>query len=122
MEYPNAADASLVRRVDYSREPDRRWVLRDDNGRHFHAVVHLDESPLCLALYWKADSAGAERLVGVYEIELGDLLARGFVRRETTRGRDDLVRLRFVRGDDGVVYIQVNRRSPGLAVGVVSLG
>jgi hypothetical protein len=102
----------------------RRWVLRDDNQQHYHGCIDLRDDPLILELRWKADLRGREQLVGLYRLHLAALLDAGFIRREGDDPTSPEVRLRFYRGDRGVVVIQVNPGEPALPVGMVdrSLG
>jgi hypothetical protein len=99
----------------------RHWVIRDDNQQHYHGVVSLDESPLYLELYWKATAREREQLVGRYRLDLRQLLAHGYIRRETSGTDDSDVRLRFHRGDRGVIAIQIRDDAPALAIGVVDM-
>jgi hypothetical protein len=102
----------------------RRWVLRDDNQQHYHGCIDLDDDPLILELRWKANSRGREQLVGIYRLHLGRLLAAGYVRQERDDPTNHEVRLRFYRGDRGVVVIQIRAGEPPLPIGMVdrSLG
>ena len=119
-EFPLPSARSLVERLHGPPDgPHRRWVLRDDNQQHFHGRVSLDDDPLLLELCWKADSRGREQVVGLYRLHLSALLAAGYVRREGDSPTETAVRLRFHRGDRGVVYIEVRANEPALAIGVV---
>jgi len=121
--YPLDSAPPLVERVD--RVPDgtrsRRWVLRDDNQRHYHGVVRLAESPLYLELWWKADGRGREQHVGTYRLYLAALLENRCIRYENEGEPGDEVRLRFHRGDRSVVYIQTGDGAPALAIGTVDV-
>ena len=50
--YPLDATRALAQRVDQvpAGASYRRWVLRDDNERHYHAVVRVSESPVYVEL------------------------------------------------------------------------
>jgi uncharacterized protein YndB with AHSA1/START domain len=121
--YPLNASRSLAERVDHVPEgaARRRWVLRDDNQQHYHGIVRLSESPLFVELLWKSSSRGREQEVGRYRLDLAELLAQGFVRHERESASGDEVRLRFYRGDRGVVFIQSHADGPALAIGTVDL-
>jgi len=122
--YPLDGVRELVERVDSVPDdaPHRRWVLRDDNQRHFHGVVHLSESPLYVELLWKADARSREQLVGLFRLNLPALVTEGYARREREDAPSgDEVRLRFVRGERGVVFIQVRADEPGLPIGTVDM-
>ena len=99
----------------------RRWVLRDDNLRHYHGVVSLADDPLYLELYWKRDARSKEQLVGLFRLHLRRLLESGYVRREGDAATNDEIRLRFYRGERGVICIQVRSDEPALRVGVVDI-
>jgi len=118
--YPLNTAASLAERVSElpPGERARRWVLRDDNMQHYHGIISLAEDPVHLELYWKANPRSREQLVGLYRLHLARLLAEGYVRRESEDRPDD-VRLRFHRGERGVIHIQTRDGAPALAVGVV---
>ena len=121
--FPLDAVRGLAERVEHPPPgvSARRWVLRDDNQQQHHGVVRLSESPLYVELWWKKDARGREQLVGLYRLQLAALLERGYVRREREDAPDDDVRLRFHRGDRGVVHIQARDDGPALAVGTVDL-
>lgn len=97
----------------------RRWVLRDDNQQHYHGVVRLSEGPACIELLWKPSADGPEELVGRYRLHLSELLAANHVRFEREDEPGDEVRLRFFRGDAGVVFVQARTDRPGLPVGQI---
>lgn len=121
--YPLDAVREMIERVDAVPHGamHRRWVLRDDNQRHFHGVVRLSESPLYVELFWKADARSREQLVGLFRLNLPALLRQGYARREREDSPSDEVRLRFVRGDRGVVLIQVRDEEPALPIGTVDM-
>jgi len=97
-------------------------VLRDDNGQHFHGTIPLSESQAYVELRWKPDARGREQVVGLFQLDLQRLLAEGYVRPEGDLDRPDPhVRLRFYRGDRGVVYVQPRSDAPSLAIGTVDL-
>ena len=119
--YPLDATRALAQRVDQvpAGASHRRWVLRDDNERHYHAVVRVSDSPVYVELLWKANSRGREQEIGLFRLDLAALLAEGYIRFERESAPDDDLRLRFYRGDRGVVYIQSRAESPALAIGTV---
>jgi hypothetical protein len=120
--YPLDSTRSFVERLDTAPvgAQVRRWVLRDDNQQHYHGVVTLQEDPAYVELYWKTSARGREQLVGLFRLHLAHLLEGDYVRleREEDPASGEL-RLRFYRGDRGVVYIQVRNDRPALPVGVV---
>lgn len=97
----------------------RTWTLRDDNQQHYHGTVSITESPLVLRLMWRLDAGSPVREVGLFRIDLRALLADDYVRAESEDESDDRIRLRFVRGDDRRIRIQVRGDMPGLVVGEV---
>ena len=121
--FPLRSASALVERVHYAPADAevRRWVLRDDNLRHYHGAVSIAEDPLYLELHWKRDSRGKEQLVGLFRLHLQRLLAAGYVRPEGDEATNDEVRLRFYRGERGVICIQVRSDEPALPIGVVDI-
>lgn len=119
--FPLPMAHELVERLE-QLPPDsrvRRWVLRDDNQQHYHGRIDLHDDPAIIELRWKAHSRDREQLVGLYRLHLGALLAAGYIRREGDDPFSSEVRLRFYRGDRGVVTIQIKQGEPGLPVGMV---
>ena len=121
--FPLDVSRALAQRVEGvpAGAVHRRWVIRDDNQQHYHGIVRLSESPLYVELLWKANARGREQQVGTYRLDVAALLARGYVRYEPDGVPGDTVRLRFVRGERGVVSIQSRTDGPALAVGTVDM-
>ena len=117
------ADDHLVKRLEQFPPgiTPRRWVLRDDNQQHYHGVVRLSEGPCYIELHWKPDKGGSEQLVGLYRLNLSELLAADHVRFEREMEKGDDVRVRFHRGAGGAIYLQSSSDRPKLLVGRVSL-
>lgn len=122
-EFPLRTASALVERVD--RLPPgalvRRWVLRDDNQRHYHGQVSVAEDPVYLELRWKPNTRGQEQVVGTFRLHLARLAAAGYIRPEGEGAKADQLRLRFYRGERGVVYIQARQDDPALPIGVVDV-
>jgi hypothetical protein len=120
-EFPLRSGQSLVQRLDHAPPGAdvRRWVLRDDNDQHYHGVVPLTTDPIVLELRWKPNARGREQVVGLYRLHLAALLAAGYIRREGDDVNGTQVRLRFHRGERGVVSIQINQSEPALPIGMV---
>ncbi len=111
---PMAAEFfSMVASEDDFRLGFRRWTGNDENDRHHHGVVPLQNSPLEIRLRWKSTANDKPRSVGLLRLNLGTLLASHYIRRDG----NDQVRLRFVHDRDGGVYIQARRDGPRLLVG-----
>src|SRR5687768_10211481 len=102
------SSAKLCERV----EPSRQWILRYDNKRHHHGIVRLSESPLYLALSWKATTTASVRPVGLFRLDLRGLLAEGYIRYEPEGMKGENVRLRVVGREDGAFCLQVNAKGP----------
>ena len=115
--YPPTRMSHLVKRVPHSGTSvfRRDWTGNDESARNHHGRVSLNESPLKLRLSWKRSSKESSHLIGVYELDLNALLAAGYVRVEP--GTENEIRLRFHHGRDGLIYIQVNSKEPGLPIG-----
>jgi hypothetical protein len=120
--YPLASAAELVERIDAppTGVKPRRWVLRDDNQRHYHGLIPLLEDPAYIELFWKSTSRGQEQRVGLFRLHLARLVAAHYARLEANSSAGaDQVWLRFYRGDRNRVCIQVNSDGPALAIGVI---
>ncbi len=92
----------------------RTWTLRADNQNHHHGVISLAENPLCLQLCWRESKGSQVHQVGLFKLDLPDLLEQGFIRRELTRS-NDAVRVRVVR-DNPYFFLQVNDKGPRLSL------
>lgn len=103
-----------IRRISGS-EPTLDWTLRADNHNHHHGVVRLVESPVELKFSWRPDIGGPVRLVGVFRLDLQGLLAHGYIRTEG-HPREQTVRLRIVRSEEGTFWIQSRGDAPRLRV------
>lgn len=119
--FPRARDAYLAQRVAELPQgaTSRKWTLRDDNRQEFHGTVRSSESPLFLRLLWRATARDAVREIGLYRFDLDALLADGYIRREPSQGTRGLLRVRFFRSDDGLIYIQTRADRPALPIGEV---
>lgn len=117
--YPLPEHESLVSRVSETALPQhhRRWNGNDASQRNHNGVVSLDDDPLYLRLAWRRSSSAPAVPVGCFRLDLRQLLAEGYGREEPNHPGH--IRLRFYHADDGVIYIQVNRSGPALAVGRV---
>jgi hypothetical protein len=121
--FPLSGASEFVKRIDAAPADVQvhHWVLRDDNQQHYHGRLRLEDDPVYLELRWKPNSRGREQVVGTFRLHLGRLAADGYVRQEGEGVNADEVRLRFYRGERGVVYIQSRDDLPGLPVGVVDV-
>lgn len=118
--YPAGSMSHLVRRVPNEGASNirRDWTGNDESHRNHHGKVPLRESPLRLRLSWKKGPKDSARLVGVFDLDLKQLLKAGYIRSEPKS--EDEVRLRFYHDRDGLVSIQVNSKEQGLPIGRVS--
>jgi hypothetical protein len=91
---------------------DRRWIGNDESQRNHNGVIPLADSPLTLALSWRAGKGKPAVVVAVMELDLERLLAGGFIRSEAP----DSVRVRFFHDSDGHVYLQTRNQAPRLRV------
>ena len=98
----------------------RRWTLRVDNHGHHHGIVDLSESPLYLELRWRASANDSVRPVGLFRLELNELLLGGYIRLEPAGSVGSTVRLRVVRDHDGRFYIQTKNDAPRFPLPQVS--
>lgn len=90
----------------------RRWTLRDDNHGHHHGVVRLAECPLYLELHWRKSAQDLSLPVGVFRLNLGELLRGGYIRHEPVGTPSPRVRVRVVREGDGSFYVQARSDVP----------
>jgi len=119
--FPLRSGYTLIERLESlpSDAVVRRWVLRDDNQQHYHGLIPLGDDPAIIELLWKPDTHSREQLVGVYRLDLAGLLGAGYIRREGDAPEAGSVRVRFHRGERGVVSLQVNSDGPALPIGTV---
>ena len=96
-------------------------MLRDDNQQHYHGRLRLEDDPVYLELRWKPNSRGREQVVGTFRLHLSRLVAEGYVRPEGDGEKAGEIRLRFYRGERGVIYIQSSEDLPRLPVGVIDV-
>ena len=117
--YPRTDMSHLVRRVPNEEATNirRDWTGNDESARSQHEKVSLNESPLRLRLSWKNGPKDSARLVGIFDLDLKELLKGGYIRYEHNSTSE--VRLRFYHGLDNLVYIQVNSKERGLPIGTV---
>ncbi|HLO96962.1 MAG TPA: hypothetical protein VK171_00090 [Fimbriimonas sp.] len=90
----------------------RAWTLRRDNSGHHHGVVDLSESPLLLHLSWRANDMTPPEYVGVFTLDLNQLLRDKFIRHEPVGSKGSSVRLRVVMDDAGDFYVQARSSGP----------
>jgi len=90
----------------------RSWTLREDNHAHVHGVVCLTESPLYLNLSWRSSVAAQTKCVGSFKLDLDGLLQDGYIRHDPVDSDGPELRLRIVRGTDGLFYIQARHDGP----------
>lgn len=109
----------LVRRVPNEGASNirRDWTGNDESDRNHNGKVPLSESPLRLRLSWKKGPKDSARLVGIFDLDLKQLLKAGYIRYEP-KSKDE-VRLRFYHDWDNVVKIQVNSKEESLPIGRV---
>jgi len=90
----------------------RSWTLRQDDHAHFHNMVSLRESPLYLELSWRPSVSGRARRVGLFKLNLAGLLQGQYIRHDPVGSDGVYLRLRVVRADDGLFYIQARGDGP----------
>ena len=96
----------------------RHWKLRADyrcaGGSHWHGKVSLSESPLYLELDWHSTANEPTENVGIFRLDLIELLRCRHIRLESEDSHCSDVRLRVFRADDGNFYVQINQDEPPL--------
>ena len=117
--YARTVMTHFVRKVpnEEATKIRRDWTGNDESARSHHGRIPLSESPLRLRLSWKKGPKDSARLVGIFDLDLNQLLTAGYIRYEPNSTSE--VRLRFYHGSDNLVYIQVNSKEPGLPIGSV---
>ena len=90
----------------------RKWTLRANNRNQHHGVVSLSESPLCLELSWRPSSTDPVSLVGVFKLDLNNLLKSGYIRHDPVGSNGSKVRLRIARDNSDQFYVQANNGGP----------
>lgn len=110
--------AVLVERLDCGdlSNVSRSWTINDANERHFHGIVRLAESPLMIRLSWQPGPDSVVTEIGCLLLDLNRLLSDGYVQPEREGSDSSELRLRFVRGEDGVISIQIRSNTPALPV------
>jgi len=97
---------------------ERHWTLhtyyRCPGGSHWHAKVKLSESPLYLELHRRLNRFGSLRRIGIFRLDLNELLRDGFIQSEKSNKKSPCVRLRIFRADDGIFYVQTKQSGPKL--------
>lgn len=105
----------FVRRVPLHELPGkhRTWTGNDTSGRCHHGLIPAGEDVVFIELRWKSSAGANARVVGGFEIRLRPLVREGIL----TRTNDGQIRLKFIRGSDGSIYV-------GRAMGMrkISLG
>jgi hypothetical protein len=96
--YLPASMSHLVRRVPNEEVSNvrRDWTGNDGSHRNHNGKVRLSESPLRLRLSWKKGPNDSAHLVGVFDLDLKQLLREGYIRYEPKSENE--IRLRFYLG------------------------
>ncbi|MGD1074143.1 MAG: hypothetical protein ABSB15_28895 [Bryobacteraceae bacterium] len=71
-----------------------------------------------IALTWRAEKSAAPRSIGIYRLNLEELLKADYIRADTSDGRDGF-RIMFVYARNGCIYLQRDPDSPRLVVGAL---
>jgi hypothetical protein len=117
--YPPSEMSHLVRRVSNEEASNirREWTGNDESQRNHNGKVPLSETPLRLRLSWKKGPNDSAHLVGIFDLDLKQLLRAGYIRYDANSESD--VRLRFYHDWDNLVYIEVKSIQPRLPIGRV---
>ena len=110
--YPLPEYSHLARRVESAplRLPAHTWTGNDRVQQHHHGTIRRDRTTI--HLFWKATDNSTPQEVGLFALDPVALLDDGYVRPD-----GENIRLRFVRKEDGLIYIQTVTGSQALAVG-----
>jgi hypothetical protein len=117
MEGGNTQSTQLIRRVESAPSGLKpyRFTLRDDNEQHYHRRMRVIESPVYIALAWRANAKSQVHSLGLFRLDLRGLLSAGYIRSDGPQP-DDEVRVRFHRANNGTIYLQTKQGAPALAV------
>ena len=88
------------------------WTLNAGNGDDHHGLVSLSKSPLYLDLNWCKSAADVSRHVGIFRLDLQELLEGDYIQHPPTKPKGDQVRLRIVRSATGEFFVQKNNSGP----------
>jgi hypothetical protein len=113
----NPIQSELVRQVESAPAGVKplQLTLRDDNAQHYHRRVRLIKSPVYIKLAWRANAKSQVHSLGLFRLDLRQLLSAGYIRPDGAHG-DDEVRVRFYRANNGMIYLQTKQGAPALAV------
>jgi hypothetical protein len=92
-----------------------RFTLRYDNQQHYHRCMRMSGAPIYVQLDWRESAASPVKPVGLYRLNLRELLAGGFIRLEHPEKPNE-VRVRVVRTAMGGFLIQTGRAAPELSL------
>jgi hypothetical protein len=106
----------MIKRIDNVANFSREWTLNDRVNGNVFGRVKKSESPLLLRLSWKPDDIPSKQLVGVYELNLPELIKAGYIRDYKNRAGE--VFLRFQR-DNKRIQIAINRKSQAIDIGTI---
>lgn len=71
-----------------------------------------------VALTWRTEKNAPPSSIGVYRLDLEELLKAGYIRADKSDGRDGF-RIMFVYARNGCIYLQRDPDSPRLVVGAL---
>ena len=117
MDYPPVEFSRLVKRLERRELPSRHrhWTGNDESRRYHHGRIPAGENPVFLELAWKRNGTAQEKLVGCFSIDVEALKRQGYLGPDPSGG----VRLRFLHGEDGLVYVGRGIKSKRIPIGRV---
>ena len=87
----------------------RSWTLRTELGHH-NCCVRLSESPLYLELSWRKTAKDPAHCVGIFRLELKELLRKRYIRPDPINDPDsEYVRVNIVLNDKNQFSLQRNQ-------------
>jgi hypothetical protein len=116
-EYPPHDKRHLVERIATLPSDAAEWTGNAASGDQHHGLVSINQVPFYFRLLWQSANGAKTAEIGQYKLRLGALASAGYIQKKPGMK----VRLRFVRGHDGVVAIQANDDGPLLPVGQAAL-
>lgn len=115
--YPLSQFINLVHRIEQESflHKYRRWTGNDDFEHHYHIAIPSIQKSLYLNLSWKRESEGTAKFIGLFRLNMEELLSEGYIRKDGS----SKVRLRICHGSDNILYIQTKSGKPALAIGTL---
>ncbi|HOE19221.1 MAG TPA: hypothetical protein PK344_17605 [Syntrophorhabdaceae bacterium] len=105
----------MVTRIENPLQGTREWTLNERVNGNVFGRVRISESPLRIKLFWKLnDDPTTKQFVGLYDLNLNDLVNAGYV-RDLNNSQGEVL-LRF-QSNNLLIEIAMSRTAPALLIG-----